>query len=462
LPLEDQPKKVLIMAYEFPPMGGIPSVWVTKYVKFLPAFGWRPVVLTVKDAPTNLLDKSLEDDLPQGLYVRKSFSLEPTRLVRWVRSIRNRKKEENGRDQAGSVIHSYTRLPFNVLKKIKAFMIPDEKIGWFPFALRAALKVVRDTGPAVIFSTSPPYTTHLVAMACQRLTGLPWVCEFRDPWIDFPHYEPVTMFNRALVRWMERSTVARADVVIAAMPGIIEGFKARYGDEIANKCRVITNGFDPDDYSGEVGLEERFTITWIGSIYGELYPRALLEAASRLIEDKEIPGSDLRIRFVGTMDVESYESIMKAEPKGVVEVLGFVDHRDCIEYMRSSHLLTLKLAEGKMSEILYTGKMFEYLGCGRPILAMVGEGDTCHFLKNLGVGVVVKPDDIQEIYDAILHYYSLYRSNSMPSMDDPDVLRKFNRKRLTGELAQIFNEVAEDNKTNVEGWDDSVHTKDDP
>ncbi len=435
-------KRVLILAYEFPPMGGIPSIRIAKYCKFLPECGWEPAVLTVRDAPTRLQDWSLMNYLPPGISVYSSFSLEPTRLVRWVKQIARTGRADSSDRDAGQSISSYTGLSFKVSSKIKALMLPDEKIGWLPFAARVGLKSIRETKPEVIFSTSPPNTTHLVALALKKLSGIPWVCEFRDPWTDMPHYKPTTVLNRRLFEHMERFVVLGADSIVCAMPELANILEARYGAAESGKFSVITNGFDAEDFASEVPLEGRFTITWIGSVYGDLYPGAMIEAARRLVKSGKIPSEDLSIRFVGTMDVESRRALDRAG-LDFVEMVGFVEHEKCLEYMRSSHLLALKLAEGDMSSMLYTGKMFEYFGSRRPILAMVGEGSTAKLISDLGAGVVTGPEDITGISEALLHYYFMYQNGGVPALDNPDIRCLFESKNLTVKLAQVLEGVTE-------------------
>jgi len=436
-------KKSLFIAYEFPPMGGIASLWKTKYVKFLPAYGWEPVIISVREVPTNIPDPELGNDLPPNLLIRRTFSLEPTRLVRQVKKWRG--KLRNKGDDAlnvGSIVFSYTGLPFDVVTKIKALFIPDEKVGWLPFALPAAVKAARDPGIKVIFSSSPPYTAHLVALACKRITGLPWVCEFIDPWVDYTHFKPLTPFNQWMNRWLEGCIVRNADAVVAAMPGIVDGFKSRYKDVQAERYHVITYGYDPADFRGEVKLNKEFTITWIGSVFGGRFPRGLIEAVRGLLDEGKIDPSDFKLSFVGTTDVASYRMIEQAGIDEVMEMTGFVSHKESIKKMRSSQLLVMQLAPGRDTEFVYTGKMFEYFGAGRPTLALAEEGATKELIEKLNAGKVVNPDNVEAIREAILYYYALYKAGEDFRFDHPDIAELFDREKQTAMLAEIFDEVS--------------------
>ncbi|MDY6796179.1 MAG: glycosyltransferase [Actinomycetota bacterium] len=436
-------KRVLIITYEFPPMGGIGSIWIAKYVKYLPEFGWEPVIVTVKDVPTNFPDGSIDDDLPPNLRVYRSFSLEPTRLVRLLRRAKS-PSASRSRDRGGDkVVYSYTGLPLGVLAKIRLLFIPDEKIGWFFFALLSSLRAIRENRPSVVSSTGPPYTANFIGMACAAITGLPWVCEFKDPWIDNPQEASVNPVNRRVFIALEKAMLRRANAVICAMPGQVEGFERRYGEGFVKRCHIITNGFDAEDFVGETGLEEKFTITFVGKVYGGRYPQALLKAVKILLEEGKIDAEDIRIRYVGTLDVESRALFAAEDIAGVIELTGFVDHSTCIKLMRSSHLLLLQLADGEMSRIIYTGKMFEYFGARRPILALVGEGATAKLIGEMGAGTVVNPDSIEGICQAVMHYYSMYKAGEDFYIDNPELAR-FDRRKQAENLAAVFNEISRD------------------
>jgi len=432
-------KRVLIITYEFPPMGGIAAVRISKYVKYLPRFRWKPVVVTVDNAPTNIPDPGLLEEVPPGLEVHRTFSLEPTRLVRVVRKLARAGRGEKT-IEAGNAAYSFTGLPFGMLTRIKGLFIPDEKIGWLPFALASSLHAIRAGGVEAIFSSSPPVTAHLVAMACKKMTGLPWICEFRDPWVDNPHYDPISGIHRRIIRTIEGAIVRACDALIYAAPGIGEGFKSRYGEEISAKSRMITNGFDPEDFPSQIALDTECSFSWIGSVYKDLYPASFMSAVKKLLQSGLAARNELVVRFVGTFDLESLKSLEESGLRDEVDVTGFLAHRECIERMSSSRVLLLQLADGKMSEILYTGKMFEYFGARRPILALVGEGATKKLIEETGAGVAVNPHDVEGIGEALMDFISRFRAGDELWVDNP-LLEEFDREKQTGMLAGILDRL---------------------
>jgi len=221
----------------------------------------------------------------------------------------------------------------------------------------------------------------------------------------------------------------------------LEWFKRTMGEGIEAKCHLITYGYDPQDYDGPWEQGERFTMTFAGKVYAGTYPAALHAAVRRLVETGIVGEDDIRLRYVGTFDVESHSRLRNEGLGAVVELLGYVEHAQCLRMMRSSHLLLLHLAEGEMSRRFYTAKMFEYFGARRPILALVGEGATKELIEELGVGIVVDPRDVEGIGRAIMEYVSRFRAGDELWVENPR-LDEFSRERQAGELAKILDHVA--------------------
>lgn len=433
----------MFIAYEFPPMGGVSSIWAAKYVKYLPSFGWEPVVVTVRDAPTNLLDPGLSGELPPATRVERPFSLEPTRLIRSLRRLREYCAGNRGEGEPEGLVYSYTGLPFRSLAKIRALFVPDEKIGWFPFALASCLKAVTETGARVVFSTAPPFTTHLIAAACKRITGLPWICEFRDPWVDYTLAEPPTPINKRINRLLEGFMVRGADAIVCAMRGIVDGFEERYPDVPGQRYNVITGGYDPEDFPEPAPpLEERFTMTWIGTMYGDRCPRGLFAALRDMIAEGVIEAGECTLRVVGTMDVEALEALRDAGLDDILELTGFVEYRESLDRMRSSHLLLMQLGKGRESEMVYTGKMFEYFASRRPILAFAEGGATSKLIAEVGAGTTVSPDNLQAIRGEVLRHYSRYKRGEEETVGDPGMISAFDKRELTGQLARLMDGLA--------------------
>lgn len=431
--------RVLIITYEFPPRGGVCSVRTSKTVKYLPRFGWEPVVLTVLDTPSNLTDTALVEELAEDLQVHRSYSIEPTRLLRAMKRFLARSSDTETEGASNSdILYSYTGLPLGTIEKIKAFAIPDEKIGWYPFALASSLATIRKTGAEVIFSTAPPFTTHLIAAACKRLSGLPWACEFRDPLVDYTRAEPPIAIRKRIDCCLESYMLHRADAVICTTQETADGFKQRYADIGEERYHVITGGFDRDDFAWSPPLEEKFTMTWIGTMFGSRLPQALFTTVRDMLHDGSLSPVDFKLSIVGTMDVESFRFVQDLGLEDIVELTGFVEHRESIRRMQASHLLLVKLGKGKESEIIYPAKIFEYFASRRPILALVHEGATADLIRRMGAGTVIKPDDKTAIRDAILDNYSRFKRGCMSTMGDIDMIAEFDKEMLSGKLAHIF------------------------
>jgi glycosyltransferase involved in cell wall biosynthesis len=200
-------------------------------------------------------------------------------------------------------------------------------------------------------------------------------------------------------------------------------------------------------------MESKFTVTWIGSVYSDRCPHGLLRAVREILDQGFIDSGDFTLLFVGTMDVESHRAVMEAGLGEVVEMTGFVSYRESIKRMRSSHLLLLQVAEGRESEMVYVGKMFEYFGAGRPTLALAGEGATAMLIEKLRAGIVAGPDEVEAIREAIMYYYTLYKAGEEFRVDNPEIPQLFDRKKQTARLASIFDEVSRTGQKKRQGRD---------
>ncbi len=232
---------VLMIAYYFPPMGGAGVQRTLKFVKYLPEYGWQPHVLTVRDS-SRLQDSSLASEIPDGLSVTRT-----------------------------PILHLPSQLPWRLRNFISRwFLIVDGQIGWLPFANDPGRRVIEEHKVRIIYSTSAPYTAHLIARRLQRQTHLPWVADFRDPWMGNTLVNYPTEFHRRLNKRLEYSIFSEADRVILNTEGSLQYYAREYPDLPAGKLVTIPNGYDQDDIpniSPDQIKKTIFTIVHLGSLY---------------------------------------------------------------------------------------------------------------------------------------------------------------------------------------------------
>ncbi|HOK42465.1 MAG TPA: glycosyltransferase [Thermoclostridium caenicola] len=416
-------KKVLMVAYQFPPAGGSGVQRSAKFAKYLPAFGWEPVVLTRSDKRIGLRDDTLLQDLPADMEIIRT----PPRDL--------------------------TAFP-GILSKVGKFiawkvLIPDGEILWMKRAVKEALARIGRGDIHCLYTTSYPYSDHLMGLGIKRIyPELPWIADFRDEWTNNPYLldKPHPAWRARRESLMERMVLETADMLIANTPVMKRNFESRHPDlKLDRRMWVIPNGFDEEDFeqSGAESPDNRFTVTYTGSLYGRRTPDGFLEAAGRLVKTGRIPRERLRIRFIGNIKDQSViQAAARNGLEGVVEVLPYMTHRDCIGNMLRSHVLLL-LEGGRGSECFYTGKLFEYIRTNRPILALVPEkGAAAELIQKTRTGIVCDWSNPRAIEQGLAELYDRWREDRLWLDPDHEVIRQYSRRALTEKLAGIMDGMA--------------------
>ncbi len=388
-------QKVLMLAHPFPPLAASGSFRMTRFARYLPEFGWQPLVLTVDMASVDgdSIDQSLVDDLPDGVVIRRKRVLRPVEsAIRLAKRVVPYPSANAGHvDPAASqdseaATHGRLGVLPRLGKKFRAFAdhfaLPDSEIGWFFPALRGAMSLVREHGPTVIFSSGPPHSSHLVVLALKRLTGLPLVLDFRDPW-SRPQWEKPrdNAIRSGIDRRLEHWCVKRADRVILNTSDLCDEFVATYRDMRPDKFVVLPNGYDPEiahrveqiRATGKRGADRVVRLCHPGSIYGRRDLRPLIVAIERLSR----AGFSAVLDQVGS--VEHLERTLRfAEQLGVrdrIVLHGKVSHVDTIRHMAAADIFVI-CQPGTSLQV--PAKLFEMLSFRRPVLALAEPGGQQH------------------------------------------------------------------------------------
>jgi glycosyltransferase involved in cell wall biosynthesis len=407
---ESPDRRVLMLAYFFPPLGGAGVQRSVKFAKYLPEMGWSPTVITTRSTVYPVKDPTLAEDLPPGLRVLRAReprgAMGPATVFKWAGLER--------------------------LSQIASF--PDFATAWAPDALRLALKTVQAERPSVLFSTSAPYTAHLVALAVHDRTGVPWVADFRDEWSADPSMSEGPPVMRRVARRLEREITSRATAIT-----VID----RYFDlsnPSASPVVAIPNGVDSDDvrHSETTGTSDAFTLSYVGSIYGDHSPRPVLDVLAGLGARGLVDLDRVRVRLVGN----DWRRPDDREWPVRVEQTGYVDHDQALLEMRSASVLLHYRAPASSAP---AGKVYEYLASERPVLCVAREdGVAARLVREAQAGPVAAPNDPQAIEDALLSLYERWRDGGL--RDQPWardwVLANYSRRKLAGDLADLFEQVA--------------------
>ena len=333
--------RVLMLAYYFPPLGGGGVQRTLKHVKYLAPEGFDAIVVTSDGRGFPLRDPLMATEIPPGTVVLRARTI-PVQLIRW--------KLEGLLRKVG-----LPTWPASVVGW------PDEMVGWLPGALFQALRGVRRYRPDVLYTTSSPVTAHVVGMIVQRITGLPWVADFRDPWTRHPHAARQFAVVARASEVLERSVMSRIDKAVI----VDESVELLGVESLDPRVAIIRNGVDPEDLAGTTRARRpsHFRLSYVGSLYGSRDGAAVFSALRGLVRRGVLDKSAFELRLVGDAKLPP-----NFAPGGLsVTQTGYVDHGQALEEMMSASALLLYLPPITRGS---SGKLFEYLASGRPVLCV--------------------------------------------------------------------------------------------
>ena len=425
---EFRPRRVLVVAYYFPPMGLSGVQRTLKFVKYLPQFGWHPTVLTVEPRGYYAKDDSLLREL-EGREVRvvRTPAAGPGRFF-------HRKEVVN--------------LPPEWLRKLMSrasdtVFIPDNKIGWRSGAVETALRLHRENPFDLVFATSPPFTDLLIGAAIKEKINRPLVVDYRDPWVDYPFKFYPTPFHKMRNISLERRALRASSHVVTTSRRVKELLIRRYRFLTYHDIDIISQGFDPADYPATAvgpaaakkkvrGKPERMRIAYAGVFWEDRVPDYFLQALHDLVTEKPKLRGRIEAVFIGNFREENMKLVNRLGLADEIRVTGYLPHEECVQELLSSDVLWMICGD----DLGTPGKLYEYIGARKPILGCVPEG----FLKNTVVeagGIAVAPDDVEGIKNALEKFYDKFERRELigPRID---VVEKYDRVMLTGSLVKLF------------------------
>lgn len=433
-------KNLLIVAYYFPPSGGPGVQRVLKNVQYLPQFGWNPIVLTVSNGTFPARDESLLAKIPPNITVVRTHIYEPYDLYRtFVGEQKNKAIDVSvlTKDGSGGIKKS-------IAEFIRAtFFIPDARIGWMFSAVKAGKKLIKEHNISAIYSSSPPYTCSLIGRALKRSTGLPWIAGLRDPWTEFLT-TPKRWFLPAMIdRHLEHSVLQEADYVECAWEGIITDARRKYPELPREKFLHVPNGFDSADFP-EVPKQEnnRFTITYSGSLYGLRNPYTLLQALELAVKNNSIDASKILFRIVGRVGDDVKQTLEQSILRDSIEIIPYVPHGESIAYLMKSDLLLLIVDDAKESNEIVPGKVYEYIGVMKPVLALAPkQSAVAKLLRETNAGVTIELGDVAGCVVEIVKSYALWNEKQPLYHPHVDLIQRYERRESARELANTLDKL---------------------
>ena len=410
-------RRVLIVAYYYPPIAGIGSIRAASFTRFLPEFGWEPTVLTPADTP-HPADPSL--DVGRVPVVR-------TRSLEFSRP----NAQPSGSPEANATAvpgqPPARSKPSRWLRDlVRHLVFPDPQIGWYPGATAGGLRTLREGHFDVIFSSAFPITSHFVARTLKRRSSVPWVAEFRDPWSDDPEFRLMSPIARRL----ERSMVAEADAVIMPTPTWAAHYATRWGRTV----EVLPNGFDPVPATD--GAIRPGILTHLGTYDPAKQDLTGLWEAVRRLRGTSSPVS--QIQFVGQLSPAARADLAASGLDDLITQTGLLAQEDALRTVAASTVLFLAGSsdDDPIARGWVPAKLFEYLATDRPIIYLGDPAsDPAALLDGQPGCGVVEPSDVDGIADALR---GLLRPASYRRQLD-----HLSRRSRVGELARILDAAAE-------------------
>ena len=433
-------KRVLIITYYWPPSGGSGVQRWLKMSKYLPEFDWKPVIYTTENAEYPIIDPSLEKDVPADMEVIRRPIAEPYNFYKKFLGI---KKEETVK--MGFIEEKEKKKGWkeNLSLWVRGnLFIPDARCMWVKPSVKYLKEYLKAHPVDAIVSTGPPHSMHLIAMKLREDLGIPWIADFRDPWTEIDYYNDLH-----LTRWadrkhhrLEREVLYKADKVVTVAP---DG--ARRLGRLGNRnVRTIYNGFDrDDDAQTPVSLPEQFTLTYLGVLSKIQNPNNLWQALGELIKEDAGFNNNLKINMIGQIDNSVVNAIDESGLTQHVTYSPCIPHDQVSAAHRSSTLLLLLLMPDSepRAKGLVTGKLFEYMASGRPILCIGPEdGDAARIIKETNAGQTVRFEDKERMKETLKGLYQRYLENDLPNNRSVEV-EHYSRKEMAKKFSALLNQL---------------------
>ena len=419
-------KKVLIITYYWPPSGGSGVQRWLKFSKYLPEFGIEPIILTVDPeyATCPGSDFTLEKEIHPSITVYKTRAKNPLELYQKIRNKPAPQSGFSGEKKKGLLDKIFRFIRGNVF-------LPDARIGWNPYAYSKAKELIKKHGIETVIITSPPHSSQLIGLRLKKEFPIQLIADLRDPWTEI-------FYNKELFRtkWaerqdanMEKLCLENADQIVVVSDAIKRSFSDKYPD-IQNKIVVIPNGFDEADFEGVSKLEtHEKIIRYVGNL-GPQYPvEGFLQAFSNVVNRDP----EWKLQFIGNCHSGVNRMVEKLLLNDFVQFTPYVSHAEAIQYMMQATVLLLIIPDIDDNKGILTGKLFEYMATGNPIL-LIGpkDGDAASILNKNAVSIAVNKQEIEKMYEFVLH------SQRMKIDINPLLINKFSRRDLTKEIVNLL------------------------
>ncbi len=418
--------KVLVVAYYFPPMGLSGVQRTLKFVKYMKRYNWDPTVITTGDVAYFAHDDFLQKELldTEVKIIRISGSRDPNSLL----------------SKLGTV-----KLPSEFLRNLfdkfsQTFFIPDNKISWSRLAYKKINEILYTEKFDALFITCPPFSAFDIISKIKKEHDIPLFADYRDLWYKSYFSFYATPFHRLLHKKKEYWALKAADRIIVTNRKIKEKLLHTYPFLTFKDVVIISHGYDHEDFEKiqtQPKPKNKMVLMYSGIFMVYNTPIYLLKAFKQLTVERPDIASSIELHFVGFLRSENQKLIRKLKLQAFVKDYGYVNHDESIAKLKSADVLWFMVGRRRNIDAILPGKIYEYIGAKKPIIACVPDGAAKMAVEETGAGFTCSPDNIDEIKSTILKVYELYKNNSLP-VPSEELLQKFRRDYLTELLTKQF------------------------
>ena len=418
--------KVLVVAYYFPPMGLSGVQRTLKFVKYFKKYNWAPTVITTGDVAYFAHDEFLKKELAdtEVKIIRISGSKDPNSLL----------------SKFGTV-KPPSELIRNLFDKIsQTLFIPDNKISWSKLAFKKINEILSNEKFDALFITCPPFSAFDIISKIKKEHDIPLFADYRDLWYRSYFSFYATPFHRLLHKKKEYWALKAADRIIVTNRKIKENLLKVYPFLTFEDVVIISHGYDHEDFEkiqAQPKPQNKMVLMYSGIFMVYNTPIYFLKAFKQLTIERPDIASSIELHFVGILRKENQKLIRKLKLQAFVKDYGYVNHNESIAKIKSADVLWFMVGRRRNIDAILPGKIYEYIGAKKPIIACVPDGAAKIAVEESGAGFICSPDNIDEIKNTILKVFELYKSNSLPVPTD-EVLQKFRRDNLTELLTKQF------------------------
>ena len=437
-------KNLLVVTYSFPPYIGCPTIRVSKITKYLPRYGWLPIVLTVSEKYyPDYINENKDNSLCVGFDKRIKVIRTKVLKNRYIINLENRFLDgcEDNRD--GSFLGRNLR---KAIKKITKFiLIPDMYILWLPYAVVEGIKIIKNTKVDLIFATTPPHSVGIISFLISKISKIPVILDVKDDWVGNAIYEDKNFFLKKVDKWLEKKILSHAVSILLVTKESIKLCKRKHPYLNFDKLFLIPNGFDPEDfakYDNNFFKRNKKSKILI-SYFGNLNIKRDLTVFLKVLKQKSFK-EKYKLHLYGLIHGKYKEAIKIMGLNETVKCFGYINHDQALDFMVKSDVCLVIITEEEGSRTAIPGKLYEHVRGGKPILTLTDKNSaSAKFIRKNKLGWVCHHRDEKEITQALNEIIIKHKKDELQINANNRVLDSYDRRKNTAKLAELLSKICE-------------------